>query len=94
MIEWQENMERTIIVSNRSGLHARPSAMVVQLLKDFKANVFIECGSEIVNAKSIMGLLTLGASYKSYLKVTAEGEDAEQALDAIANLFDSKFEEE
>ncbi|MDR1126759.1 MAG: HPr family phosphocarrier protein [Treponema sp.] len=87
-------MERTIIISNRSGLHARPSAMVVQLLKDFKANVFIETGGETVNAKSIMGLLTLGAGYKSSLRVIAEGEDAEQALDALTKLFDSKFEEE
>ncbi|MDR1466172.1 MAG: HPr family phosphocarrier protein [Treponema sp.] len=87
-------MERIIIVSNRSGLHARPSAMVVQLLKDFKANVFIETGVETVNAKSIMGLLTLGAGYKSALKVTAEGEDAEEALNALTKLFDSKFEEE
>ncbi|MDR0411990.1 MAG: HPr family phosphocarrier protein [Treponema sp.] len=87
-------MERTIIVSNRSGLHARPSAIIVQLLKDFKANVFIETGGETVNAKSIMGLLMLGATYKSQLKITAEGEDAEQALDALTKLFDSKFEEE
>jgi phosphocarrier protein len=87
-------MERTIIVSNRSGLHARPSAMVVQLLKDYKANIFIETEVETVNAKSIMGLLTLGASYKSSLKITAEGEDAEEALDALTKLFDSKFEEE
>ncbi|MDR0785845.1 MAG: HPr family phosphocarrier protein [Treponema sp.] len=87
-------MKRTIIVSNRGGLHARPSAMVVQLLKDFKADVFIETEIETVNAKSIMGLLMLGATYKSRLNITADGEDAEQALDALTKLFDSKFEEE
>jgi len=86
--------ERMITVSNRAGIHARPAAILVQAAKDFKASIYIERSSEKVNAKSIMGILTLAAAYKTELKIIAEGEDAEMAVDALSRLFDSKFEEE
>ena len=86
--------ERLITVSNRAGIHARPAALLVQAAKDFKASIHIERGNEKVNAKSIMGIITLAAAYKTELKIMAEGEDAEQAVETLARLFDSKFEEE
>jgi phosphocarrier protein len=85
--------EHIITVSNRAGIHARPSALIVQAVKDFKCNVYLEKGNNRINGKSIMGVLTLGAAYKSEVKIIAEGEDAEQAIEALVQLFDSKFEE-
>ncbi|MDR0323778.1 MAG: HPr family phosphocarrier protein [Treponema sp.] len=86
--------ERTVTVINRAGIHARPSALLVQTTKNFKSNIFIEKNNDRINAKSIMGIITLGASYGTVLKIIAEGEDEEAAANAVAKLFESKFEEE
>jgi phosphocarrier protein len=86
--------EKTITVLNRAGIHARPSALLVQTTKNYKSNIFIEKGSDRINAKSIMGIITLGAAYGTELKIIAEGEDEAEAVDAIAKLFETKFEEE
>ena len=81
-------------VLNRAGIHARPSALLVQTTKNFKSNIYIQKGSDNINAKSIMGIITLGASYGTELKIIAEGEDEETAVESIVKLFESKFEEE
>ena len=86
--------EQTITIINRAGIHARPAAVLVQVAKDFKSNIFLEKGQDRINAKSIMGILTLGATYGTELKIIAEGEDEKQAVQAIAHLFETKFEEE
>jgi phosphocarrier protein len=86
--------EKTIIVSNRAGVHARPSSMIVQLIKNHKCNIYFEKGNDRINAKSIMGLLTLGATYGTEIKIIADGEDEEDAVNVLANLFNSKFDEE
>jgi phosphocarrier protein len=86
--------EKNVTVINRAGIHARPSAILVQTTKNFKSNIYMEKNNDRINAKSIMGIITLGASYGTELKVIAEGEDEKAAVDAIARLFESKFEEE
>ncbi|MCL2442855.1 MAG: HPr family phosphocarrier protein [Treponema sp.] len=86
--------ERTVIVSNRAGVHARPSALLVQTTKNYKSNIFIQKGSDRINAKSIMGIITLGAAYGTELKIIADGEDEEAAVESLVKLFESKFEEE
>jgi len=86
--------EQVIKVSNRAGIHARPAAILVQAAKDFKCSIHLQKANDRINAKSIMGILTLAASYKTELKIIAEGEDEKQAVETIARLFDSKFEEE
>ena len=86
--------ERVIVISNRAGIHARPAAVLVQASKDFESSIYFERGNDRINAKSIMGILTLAAAYKSELKIIAEGVDAELAVDTLAQLFESKFEEE
>ena len=86
--------EQVIKIINRAGIHARPAAVLVQTAKDFKANIFFEKGQDRINGKSIMGILTLAATYGTELKILAEGEDEEAAVEAIARLFESKFEEE
>jgi len=86
--------ERIIKVINRAGIHARPSALLVQTTKNFKSNIYIEKDSYRINAKSIMGIITLGAGYGTELKIITDGEDEEAAVEALVKLFESKFEEE
>jgi len=83
-----------VTISNRAGIHARPAAVLVQAAKDYKANIYFEKGKDRINAKSIMGILTLAAAYGVTLKIIAEGEDEKEAVAAIARLFETKFEEE
>ena len=86
--------EQVITISNRAGIHARPAAILVQASKDFKASIYFEKGTEKINAKSIMGILTLAAAYGTKLKITAEGEDEKQAVETLVRLFQTNFEEE
>lgn len=86
--------EKEIVIKNRAGIHARPAALLVKTANEFSSEIFIEKDGEKINAKSIMGILTLGATYNSVLKISAEGSDEEKAVEAIATLFENKFEEE
>jgi len=87
-------IEKTVTVINRAGIHARPSALLVQTTKNFKSNIYFEKNNDRINAKSIMGIITLGAAYGTVLKIIADGEDEQNAVDTISRLFESKFEEE
>lgn len=89
----QEVSEEMTIV-NMLGLHARPAAALVQTVLQFKSDVRIGTGAQQVNAKSIMGLLTLAAAQGATLTVTCRGDDAEEALTAVRNLVESGFGEE
>ena len=86
--------EKEITISNRAGIHARPAALLVQTTKDFQCNIFFEKGNNRINAKSIMGIITLGAAYGTKIKIIADGEGETAAVNSIARLFESKFEEE
>jgi phosphocarrier protein len=86
--------EQEVKIINRAGIHARPAAVLVNSIKDLKANVYLEKGSDRINAKSIMGILTLLATYGTVLKVIAEGEEEEKAVETIVRLIETKFEEE
>jgi phosphocarrier protein len=86
--------EQTITIKNRAGIHARPAALLVQTTKDFKSNIYFEKDNDRINAKSIMGIITLGAAYGAEIKIVAEGEDEGAAVEALVRLFESKFEEE
>ena len=87
-------VEQMVTIQNRAGIHARPSALLVQTAKDFQSNIYLEKGNDRINGKSIMGILTLGASYGTEIKVIAEGKDEAAALDSVVKLFNKKFEEE
>jgi phosphocarrier protein len=90
-------IEEKITITNRAGIHARPAAMLVQAAKDFTSSLYIEKDGDRINAKSIMGILTLGASYGTELNIVAEGEDSEdekKALETIIKLFKSNFDED
>jgi phosphocarrier protein len=86
--------EETVKIINRAGVHARPAALLVQAAKDFRSEIYMERGNDRINGKSIMGVITLGATYGSEIKIIAEGEDERAAVKALVHLFMTKFEEE
>ena len=79
---------------NKYGMHARPAALFVKAASRFDAEITVEKDGNKVSGKSIMGLMTLEASCGSTLKVTAQGIDADEMLDEIQALIESKFDEE
>lgn len=86
-------VSRDVTVLNRQGIHARPSAAFVKLAAQFRSNVFLEKDGEVINGKSIMGLLMLAAGPGSKLKIVAEGDDAEVAVAQLVELVNGKFGE-
>ncbi len=86
--------EKKIIIKNRAGIHARPAALLVQTANMFSSKIFIKKDLETINGKSIMGIITLGATYKTELIIIADGSDEAEAVAAIARLFENKFQEE
>ncbi len=85
---------RDFTVINKLGIHARPAAMFVKVASKFQSNITVEKDGEQINGKSIMGLMMLAAGKGSTLKVSAEGPDATEAVEAIGELFARKFDEE
>ena len=86
-------VEKEIIVSNKLGLHARASAKLVQLVQDFKSTIWLVSAGREVNAKSIMGVMMLAAGIGTPLTLRADGPDEADAIDAVAALFERKFDE-
>ena len=86
-------MERTVEIVNKNGLHARPAAEIVKLSAKFKCDITIVRDDLEVNGKSIMGVMMLAAEFGSNILVRADGPDAEQAVNAIAELVAAKFGE-
>ena len=85
---------KKIIVQNRAGIHARPSSLIVQTANKFQSNITFERENITVNAKSIMGVMTMAAGYQTELTLSADGADEAEALAALEQLFAAKFEEE
>jgi phosphocarrier protein HPr len=85
--------ERSFVVVNSLGLHARAAAQLVQLANRFRSEIHVEKDGMNVNGKSIMGVLTLAAAKGSTITVSCEGEDAEHAMTAIAKLIENGFGE-
>lgn len=83
-----------VTIKNRAGIHARPAALIVQTANEFDCEIFLEKDNNSINAKSIMGIITLGAGYNSVVNVKTEGDDEQAALEAIVKLFENRFEEE
>ncbi len=80
-------------ISNKLGLHARAAAKVVHTAAGFSSDVFVGSDDEEVNAKSILGLLTLAATKGTYVTIRADGEDEDQAVHALLELFADRFGE-
>ncbi len=86
--------EQTVVVKNRAGIHARPAALIVQTASKFQSKILFIKENEEINAKSIMGIITLGAGYNTEILVTAQGADEEEAVTALSQLFERRFEEQ
>jgi phosphocarrier protein HPr len=86
--------ERQITVINSLGIHARPASMIVQTAMKFKSSLWLIKDGASADAKSIMSVMMLAAAYNSKVTIRASGEDEEDAVNAIAALFEKKFNEE
>ncbi|GBD33484.1 MAG: phosphocarrier protein HPr [Gemmatimonadales bacterium] len=86
-------VERRVRIVNELGLHARPAAEFVKLASKFKSEIQVRRDEVTVNGKSIMGVMTLAAEQGAELVITANGVDAEEAVNALAALVESGFRE-
>ena len=87
-------LSRTVMICNKRGLHARAAAKFVTLAENFGASVDVIGGGQSVPARSIMGLMMLGAGRGTTIELRAQGWDAKEALDALAALVEAGFNEQ
>ena len=87
-------IERQLVVSNRLGLHARATARLVQLLSGHRCAATLSAKGREVNAKSIMGVMLLAAGTGTPVLLRVDGEDEAAAADAVAALFERRFDED
>ncbi len=80
-------------ISNKLGLHARASAKLTKLAGSFPCEIFLARGERRVNAKSIMGVMMLAAGLGSAIEIEAQGDQAQEAIDALLALINDKFGE-
>ena len=85
---------KEFVVANKLGIHARPAAMFVKVANLYKSEIFVEKDEERVNGKSIMGLMMLAAGPGCTVTVETEGDDADQAMEDLAKLFERNFDED
>ena len=81
------NIEKTITIKNKQGLHARPAALFVQIANKFNSDITVTKGRQKVNGKSIMGIMMLEAGSGSRVTICADGDDAEQAMKELETLL-------
>ncbi|MBC7764853.1 MAG: HPr family phosphocarrier protein [Hyphomonadaceae bacterium] len=84
---------KEVIVQNQVGLHARPATFFIQKANEFKANIWVEKEERRVNAKSLLGVLSLGISKGTQITIITDGEDEAAAADAMEKLIESNFAE-
>jgi len=87
-------IKRVVVVPNKQGMHARPAEMFVRRAQQFQSKIEIVREGYRIEAKSIMNLLTLGAAQGTELTLEAEGSDAQEAVDALAEVIEKDFLEE
>ena len=87
-------VETEFTIINELGMHARAATRFVQVANRYRADIDVEKDGQVVNGKSIMGVLMLVASQGTIITVRARGDDAEEAMAALAELINSKFGEE
>ena len=84
---------KTITVTNTVGLHARPATLFIQKANEYKSSLWIERGDRRVNAKSLLGVLSLGVTKGTEITVIADGPDEEAAVEALVSLVSSNSAE-
>lgn len=87
-------LSRDVVITNKRGLHARASAKFVQIAESYNADIEVSKSGESALATSIMGLMMLGAGLGSTVTLSGTGQDANEAIAALAQLIEAKFDEE
>ena len=85
-------IEKVITIKNKSGLHARPAALFVQIANKYDSSIAVRKGKQEVNGKSIMGIMMLAAGKGDKVSICADGDDAEEALRELESLLLSDVE--
>jgi phosphocarrier protein HPr len=92
--ERDRKIEKDISITNRLGLHARPAAMFVRIASRYRSEIWVSKDEEVVNGKSIMGLMMLAAGQGSKLHICCEGPDADKAMEELGALINAGFNED
>lgn len=87
-------MEATVVIENKAGIHARPASIMVQAATKFKSKIKLTAKGKTIDAKSILMIMSMGLVKGTEVTISAEGEDASDAVKAIKELIESKFGEE
>ena len=82
-----------VVINNQVGLHARPATFFIQKANDYKCSIWVEKDERRVNAKSLLGVLSLGIVKGTSVKIIADGADENEAIETLAALIDSDFSE-
>lgn len=86
-------VSKNVVVNNQVGLHARPATFFIQKANEFKSSIWVEKEERRVNAKSLLGVLSLGIVKGTAVTLIAEGVDEAAAVDTLAELVESNFAE-
>ncbi len=84
---------KDVVVQNQVGLHARPATFFIQKANEFKSSIWVEKEERRVNAKSLLGVLSLGIVGNTAIRIIADGADEEKAVNALVALVESGFAE-
>ena len=84
---------KEVVINNQVGLHARPATFFIQKANEFKSSIWVEKDERRVNAKSLLGVLSLGIVGGTTIKVMADGADEEDAVESLVKLIQSGFSE-
>lgn len=82
---------RDIAIKNQVGLHARPATFFIQKANEFKSSIWVEKDERKVNAKSLLGVLSLGIEGGTTIKIIVDGSDEKEAIEALTKLVESEF---
>ena len=86
-------ISKEVVINNQVGLHARPATFFIQKANEFKSSIWVEKDDRRVNAKSLLGVLSLGIVKGTSVTLIADGADDEAAISTLAELIDSDFSE-
>ena len=91
--EWLSVISKEVTINNQVGLHARPATFFIQKANEFKSSIWIERDERRVNAKSLLGVLSLGIVKGTTVNIVADGVDENEAIATLSELIDSDFSE-
>ena len=86
-------ISKEVVINNQVGLHARPATFFIQKANEFKSSIWVEKEERRVNAKSLLGVLSLGIVKGTTVTIIADGADEEEAIETLSALIDSDFSE-